>query len=97
MKHWGCYYYTNATVCVGGNAYLHWRLSRFFEAEEDEEKQLQHREHAVTAISVALTQLPSKAELRKGEGIAFFIGNAGTSLYYYHFVHTRKALKSRGY
>ena len=70
---------TSATVCVGGNAYLHWRLSRFFEAEGNEEKQLQHREHAVTAVSVALTQLPSKAKLRKGEGIAFFVGNAGTS------------------
>ena len=63
------------TTCVGGNAYLHQRLSRFFEAEGDKEKQLQHREHVVTAINVALTQLPSRP--RRGEGIDFYIGSAG--------------------
>ena len=69
------WYIITVPLCVGGNAYLHWRLSRFFEAEGDEQKQLQHREHAVAAINVALTQLPSRP--RRGEGIAFYIGSAG--------------------
>ena len=67
-----------STLTLGGNAYLHWRLSRFFEQEGDEERKVLHLGHAVTAVNVALSLLPQKT--RKGEGIAFYIGNAGKSL-----------------
>ena len=60
---------------IGGNAYLHWRLSRFFEEEGNEERKLTHLGHAVSAVNVALSLLAPST--RKGEGIAFYIGNAG--------------------
>lgn len=62
-------------IYLGGNAYLHWRLSKFFEEEGDKERKLQHQGDAVTAINVALSLLPARP--RKGEGVAFYIGNTG--------------------
>ena len=61
---------------TGSNAYLHWKLARFYEAEEQKEKADLHREYAVSAIEVALKMLPSKYP--KGEEIAFYTGSAGT-------------------
>lgn len=63
-------------VGCGGNAYLHWKLTSFFEAEGDSEKVEFHRKSALTAIGVALSLLPPKPE-EEGEGIAFYIGSAG--------------------
>ena len=68
-------------VGAGGNAYLHWKLSRFFEAEAaavegssaDEEKAKDHCQKAVEAIKVSLSLLPSPSST----GISFYIGNAG--------------------
>ena len=48
---------------TGSNAYLHWKLARFYEAEEQKEKADLHREYAVSdieaAIEVALKMLPN--------------------------------------
>ena len=60
-------------VHVGGNAYLHWKLAKFFAAEKDSERVEDHRVKAVQAISVAVSLLPQPSS----RGIAFYIGNAG--------------------
>ena len=67
----------NSSIYVGcgGNAYLHWKLTKFFEAEGEMEKAELHRKHAVTAIEVALSMLPT--EIAGGKEIAFYIGSAG--------------------
>lgn len=62
-------------VGSGGNAYLHWKLTKFFEAEGETEKVELHRKHAVYSIEVALSLLPR--EIAAGQEIAFFIGSAG--------------------
>lgn len=62
-------------VGCGGNAYLHWRLARFFEAEGDPEKAVFHRKSAETAVNVALSMLPKRYD--RGDEIAFYIGSAG--------------------
>ncbi len=62
----------------GGNAYLHWKLSKYFQLEEDEEMVQVHKNYAVTAIEVALSLLPSRIE--SGSEIAFYIGSAGMQL-----------------
>ena len=59
----------------GGNAYLHWRLSCFFKAEENKEKASFHSKSAVKAIECALSMCPKK--VKRGEEIAFYIGSAG--------------------
>ena len=59
----------------GGNAYLHWRLARFFEAEGEAEKVAFHRKCALTAINVALSMMPKKFHM--GDDISFYIGSAG--------------------
>ena len=60
-------------VGTGGNAYLHWKLSKFFGVEKDGEKEAFHRQKAVEAVTVALSLLPTPSS----EGIAFFLGGAG--------------------
>ena len=60
----------------GGNAYLHWKLSRFFAAEEHRENVEFHRRKAVEAVTVALSLVPKPTS----DGISFFIGGAGTLL-----------------
>ena len=59
----------------GGNAYLHWKLSGFFKAEDEKEKASFHSKCAITAIECALSMCPKK--FPKGQEIAFYIGNAG--------------------
>lgn len=63
-------------VGCGGNAYLHWRLSRFFEAERDGEKVEFHRKNAIAAVEVSLSMLPKR--FTEGKEIAFYIGSAGS-------------------
>jgi len=62
-------------VGSGGNAYLHWKLAKYFKAEGDEEKATLHQKHAVSAIKVALSLSPT--EIINGREISFYIGNAG--------------------
>ena len=62
-------------VGTGGNAYLHWKLTRFFQAEGEKEKADFHRQSAVSAINVSLGLLPRKVAM--GRGISFYIGSAG--------------------
>lgn len=59
----------------GGNAYLYWKLTRFFEAEGENEKAEFHRKNAISAIEVALSMLPSKCH--RGSEISFYMGSAG--------------------
>lgn len=68
-------------VGCGGNAYFHWRLSRFFQAEGEEEKVVYHRKCALTAVNVALSLLPKKG--KQGREIAFYLGSAGISVCMY--------------
>lgn len=63
-------------VGIGGNAYLHWKLSSFFAVEEDRENVEFHRRKAVEAMTVALSLLPKLSS----DSIAFFIGGAGMLL-----------------
>lgn len=62
-------------VGCGGNAYLHWKLARFFELEEERERVSFHCKNAVCAIQEALSMLPKK--YRDGDEIAFYLGSAG--------------------
>lgn len=62
-------------VGTGGNAYLHWKLARFFQAEDEKEKADFHRQSAVAAVDVSLGLLPKKVAM--GKGISFYIGSAG--------------------
>ena len=62
-------------VGSGGNAYLHWKLAKYFEAEEEKERAALHQKHALSAIEVALSLSPT--EVINGREIAFYIGNAG--------------------
>ena len=66
-------------VGCGGNAYLHWKLAKFFEAEGDIDKAEFHKKSAVVAVEVALSLLPSY--IHNGEEIAFYIGSAGKLVY----------------
>ena len=59
----------------GGNAYLHWKLSKFFAVEKNREKEEFHQQKAVEAVTVALSLLPTPSS----EDIAFFLGGAGMS------------------
>lgn len=59
-------------VGCGGNAYVHWKLTQFFEAEGEKEKVDFHRKNAISAIEVALSMLPSRER-----NVAFYIGSAG--------------------
>ena len=63
---------------AGGNAYLHWRLSRFYEKEENTEKATFHRQKSAQAVKVALSLLPKPTA--DGDTLAFYIGIAGRSL-----------------
>jgi hypothetical protein len=62
-------------VGCGGNAYVHWRLSRFFEAEGDKQRSAEHLKHAVTAVSATLSRVPRKPDPNE---IAFYTGSAGS-------------------
>ena len=61
-------------VGSGGNAYLHWKLSGFFEAEGDANKSREHLGRAAEAVEVALSLLPPSPT---SSDIAFYIGSAG--------------------
>lgn len=61
-------------VGSGGNAYLHWKLSAFFEAEGDADKSKEHLGKAAEAVEVALSLLPPSPT---SSDIAFYIGSAG--------------------
>ena len=69
---------------AGGNAYLHWRLSRFYEKEENTEKATFHRQKSVQAVKVALSLLPKPTA--DALPIAFYIGTAGETLQVYQAV-----------
>ena len=64
-------------VGAGGNAYLHWKLSNFFAAEQNDERSGFHLQTAAEAIKVALSLLPRASS----NGIAFYIGNAGNGVF----------------
>ena len=66
-------------VGSGGNAYLHWKLTKFFGAEGEKDKAEFHRKCAVSAIEVALSLLTPRRRIHAGDDIAFYIGSAGTS------------------
>ena len=70
----------------GGNAYLHWKLTRFFEAEGEMDKAEIHKKNAILAVEVALSMLPPR--LNRGDGISFYMGSAGMYCHisYYVFV-----------
>ena len=61
-------------VGSGGNAYLHWKLSRFYEAEKEVEKAQDHLQKAVECVKAALSLLP---RYPTSKDIAFYIGSAG--------------------
>lgn len=62
-------------VGSGGNAYFHWKLSIFFEAEGDVDKSREHLRKAAEAVEVALSLLPPSPT--GSDDIAFYIGSAG--------------------
>ena len=62
-------------VGSGGNAYLLWRVSNFHERERNAERAAFHLQQANEAVNMSLRILPRRK--KGGEGIAFFIGNAG--------------------
>lgn len=62
-------------VGCGGNAYVHWKLACFFEAEREKEKAVFHLESAVKAVEVTLKMVPRKPAQ---EEIAFYTGSAGS-------------------
>ena len=74
VKHEDCKDYS-LYIGVGGNAYLHWKLAKFYELEKRKEKVDLHRKYAVCAVELALRMLPSKYS--QGEEIAFYMGSAG--------------------
>lgn len=61
-------------VGSGGNAYLHWKLSGFFEVEGEVDKSREHLGKAAEAVNVALSLLPPSPT---SSDIAFYIGSAG--------------------
>ena len=61
-------------VGAGGNAYLHWKLSRFYKLESDEDKSYEHLMHALEAVHTALMLLPKN--VTEG-GCAFYMGATG--------------------
>ena len=65
---------------AGGNAYLHWRLSRFYEKEGNTEKATFHRQKSSQAVNVALSLLPKPTADATPMRIAFYIGTAGKTL-----------------
>lgn len=67
--------YLHLCLSTGGNAYLHWKLAKFFEAEKDPEKVEAHWQKAEQAITVAISLLRKPSTT----SIAFYIGNAGQS------------------
>ena len=70
--------YSIYTGC-GGNAYLYWKLSRFFEAEGEQEKAKFHRKNAISTVEVALSML--QPNIRRGSDISFYMGSAGMCRY----------------
>ena len=73
---------------AGGNAYLHWKLSRWWEAEGDGEKSDEHLLKALQAIETSLSLC--KEEDRSE--ISFYIGAAG-KIEHTH-MHTQSHLTS---
>ncbi len=64
---------THHVLYSGGNAYLHWKLAKFFEADRDPERAEDHCQKAVQAVTVAISLLRKPSS----NGISFYIGNAG--------------------
>lgn len=62
-------------VGCGGNAYVHWKLACFFEAEGEKEKAAFHLKSAATAAKVTLSMVSKKSG---PEEISFYLGSAGT-------------------
>ena len=61
-------------VGAAGNAYLHWKLSRWWEAEGRGDKADEHVLKALQAIETALSLIKDPS------GIAFYIGAAGNGV-----------------
>ena len=61
-------------VGCGGNAYVHWKLACFFEAEGEKEKAAFHLKGAATAVEVTLNMVSKKSG---PEEISFYMGSAG--------------------
>ena len=59
---------------AGGNAYLHWKLSRFYKIEGDADRSSIHMMRALEAVNTALMLLDKKSQ---ESGIAFYIGATG--------------------
>lgn len=61
-------------IGAGGNAYLHWKLSRFYEIEGDADRSSIHMMRALEAVNTSLMLLDKKSQ---ESGIAFYIGATG--------------------
>ena len=55
---------------AGGNAYMHWKLSRFYSLEGDADRTLEHVLKGLQAIDTALS-------IPDGGGVAFYVGLTG--------------------
>ena len=61
-------------VGAGGNAYLHWKLSRFYSLEGDEDRACEHLMRGLEAIHTAMMLITKRPE---ETGLAFYIGAPG--------------------
>ena len=61
---------------AGGNAYLHWKLCRFYENEGDVDRSSEHLVKALEAVNVAL--LLSQRRHGTEAGVAFYCGSTGS-------------------
>lgn len=64
---------------AGGNAYLHWKLCRFYESEGDVDRSSEHLVKALEAVNVAL--LLAKRKSGTESGVAFYCGSTGASVH----------------
>lgn len=60
-------------IGAGGNAYVHWKLSRYYETEGDRDKSIEHLVKGIESIHTALGMKEG------GKGVAFYIGRPGTN------------------
>jgi lantibiotic modifying enzyme len=61
-------------IGAGGNAYLNWKLHRFFKREGDEEKSYEHLLRALESVNTALLLIHRD---HKGKGCSFYMGSPG--------------------
>ena len=61
---------------AGGNAYLHWKLCRYYENEGDVDRSSEHLVKALEAVNVAL--LLSQRRRGTEAGVAFYCGSTGS-------------------